>query len=171
MRESEGASESSPQHTHATTHGKNPAPSSCWEGTQRGRDWGQRHSMVLSSQEPGQIQTHSTQPNPWRCVSHTHTHIHQLWRATLVLLGCYPNFYPCCSWDYFLTWTTSKTNRQIGWCHITTWPFFFLWSGPCIHTRTPLTLLGMHVFLNTHTHSDPHQQKCECRVPLGDEDR
>lgn len=38
------------------------------------------------------------------CQSHTHTHTHRRWRATLVLLGCYPNFYPCCSWDYFLTW-------------------------------------------------------------------
>lgn len=49
-------------------------PSRRWEGTRQG--WGQRHSMVLLSQEPGQIQTHSTQPNSWRCVSHTHARTH-----------------------------------------------------------------------------------------------
>lgn len=56
------------------TDRKIQCPSFCWEGTRRGRGWGQRHSMVLSSQEPGQIQTHSTEPNSWRCVSHTCAH-------------------------------------------------------------------------------------------------
>lgn len=44
------------------------------------------------------------------CQSHMHTH--QWWRAILVLLGCYANFYPRCSLDYFLTWTISETNRS-----------------------------------------------------------
>lgn len=54
------------------TERKFGAPLPAGEGMRRGR--GQRHLMVLSSQEPGQIQTHSTQPNPWRCVSHTRAH-------------------------------------------------------------------------------------------------
>lgn len=76
------------------------------------RGCGQRHSTVLLSQEPGQIQTHSTQPNPWRRVRGTQRNTPRRWRATLVLLGCYPYLYPCCSWEHFSTRMTCKANRS-----------------------------------------------------------
>lgn len=172
-RESEGASESSPQHNKNTPSKEIRCPSSCREVTWQG----QRHSMVLSSQEPGQIQTHSTQPNPWRCVSHTHAHTHRRWRATLVLLGCYPYFYPCCSWDYFLTWTTSKTNRSGD---VISQPGRFsaerghAYTLILTHQHTP----WRHAFLptnsrNAHTHTHTLTQiltsrsvKAECREEM-----
>lgn len=91
-----------------------------------------RSRPILHNQTPGGVS-----------VTHTHTRTHtngdgQPW--------CYSgaNFYPCCSWDYFLTWTTSKTNRQIGWCHITTWPFFVFFSS-----------VERPVHTHLHTHPSP----------------
>lgn len=167
-RKSEGASESGPPTKKKTHREKNPVPLVLLGGnTTRTRLRTETFNGAIVS---------GTWPDPdpfYRtkllevCQSHLRTHTNgdgQPWCYS----GAY--FYPCCSRDYFLTRTTSKTNRSGD---VISQPGH-LCPEQALHTRsyTPW-YLAKHAFLQTHTHtySDPHQQKCECRVLLGDEDR
>lgn len=146
------------------TKTEHPAPSLCW-----GEANEQRYLMVLSSQEPGQIQTLSSQPNSWRCVDLTymHTHIHsdgQIW----CYLGAIQTLIHAALGVLLL-------NQLIGWCPMTQpsgfFSFFFFCpeSAACRHNS-----VCMYVFLlkDTRAHhkcvlmlSDHHQQTVNAKVP------
>lgn len=148
-----------------TPHRKIQHPPRRWEGTKRG--WGQRHSMVLSSQEPGHIQTHTTQPNPWRCVSHTYTHTHTdtcAHKPTVV-----SNTGATRVLSSTLSVLLSGRFLKFGRLEKPT-DGVMSYHNVAAHTLRNTRHEYACISTNRHTHSDPHQQKCDSRVPPGDED-
>ena len=102
-----------------------------------------RSRPILKNQTSGGASvTHACTPSRW-------------WETLWCYSGAY--LYPCCSQDH-LNHTTSKTNGSGN----VVWP-----PGLCTHTKTHTLASGY--FGKQDSFSDPHQQKCECGVPLGDE--
>lgn len=138
MRVCEGASESSAS-TQKDTYRKSSSLFLLGGYTTRtGLRTETLNGAIVSGTWPDPDRIYTTKPLEV-CQSHTCacTHTQQWWRATLVLLGCYANFYPCCSWDYFLTWTISETYR----------------SGDVILQPSRLSpAQAMHTLTHTHTH-------------------
>lgn len=87
--------------------------------------------------------------------------------ATRVLI-----FYPCCSWNYFFNADDKQNHSDLSDVISQAPPTPLTLSGAefCIQLLNTTLIFGKACLLstNTHTHSDPHQQNCECRVPLGD---
>lgn len=94
------------------------------------------------------------------CQSHRRTHTTGDGRP-----WCYSGayFYPCCSWDYFLTRMTSKTNRSGD---VISQPGRLRRPEQAGPTRSQHTWESMHYYKHTHTHTQiltSRSVNAECR--------